>query len=281
MYYGICAILPVKDWNPLGSGNPRPYADWIDLSKTSLRLAVDSNSFARGKYLARSEDSFEVLNVTYIMTENKSCNYGGNDDAIHRTPFKATKIWNELIEHLQTKVEQRRRRWKFQYYENCFRGGDVVEVLHAYVQKNPHLSKDATRSQVRSLCQILLEKRVIECVAVENSKKYIFEDSNKLYRFSSENYIAETAIASPVQVERKASRRRSLSQKEKNAARRKSISFTPGAQKRFADLLMPTESPEVVSASNLAKKEEIPKKRRRFSLDAGLGSRCVTILKMF
>lgn len=217
------------------------------------------------------------------MTENKNCNYGGNDDVIQRAPFKATKIWNELIEHLQTKVEQRRRRWKFQYYENCFRGGDVVEVLHAYVQNNPDLSKDATRSQVRSLCQILLERRVIECVCtVENGKKDNFEDNNKLYRFSSGNGTVEHAIASPVQVERKASRRRSLlSQNEKKAARRKSISFTPRAQKRFADLLMPTESPEVVSANKLAKKEEIPKKRRRLSLDAGLGLRYVAILKMF
>lgn len=208
------------------------------------------------------------------MTENKNCNYRGNDDVVDRAPFKATKIWNELIEHLQTKVEQRRRRWKFQYYEDCFRGGDVVEVLHAYVQNNPHFSKDATRSQVRSLCQILLEKRIIECVTVENSKKDSFEDSNRLYRFSSGNGPGDCAIASPVQLERKASRRRSLlGQKEKKAVRRKSIGFTPRAKKRFDDLLMPTESPEVVSVNKLMKTEETPKKRRRLSLDAGLGLR--------
>ena len=217
------------------------------------------------------------------MTENKNCNFGGNDDVTDRGPFKATKIWNELIEHLQTKVERRRKRWKFQYYENCFRGGDVVEVLHAYVQNNPDLSKDATRSQVRSLCQILLEKRVIECVTVENSKKDNFEDNNRLYRFSSGNGTVEHAVNSPVQIERKVSRRRSLvGQKEKKAARRKSISFTPRAQKRFSDLLMPAESPEVVSVSlnKLAKIEEIPRKRRRLSLDAGLGLRYVAISKM-
>ena len=216
------------------------------------------------------------------MTENKNCNYGGNDDVIDRAPFKATKIWNELIEHLQTKVEQRRRRWKFQYYENCFRGVDFVEILHAYVQNNPHLSKDATRSQVRSLCQILLEKRVIECVNVENGKKDSFEDNNRLYRFSSENSTVKRAITSPGQVERKVSRRKSLVfQKEEKAARRKSMSFTPRAQKRFADLLMPAESPEVVSINKLAKIDEIPKKRRRLSLDAGLVLRYVAIFKMF
>ncbi|KAL9985007.1 hypothetical protein ACROYT_G007360 [Oculina patagonica] len=194
----------------------------------------------------------------------------GIDNVVDRGPFRATKIWNELIEHLRTKVEQRRRRWKFQYYENCFRGGDVVEVLHAYVQNNPHLSKNATRSQVRSLCQILLEKRVIECVAADNSKRDSFEDNNRLYRFSSGP--VEHVIASPVQVERKTSRRRSLlGQRDKKAARRKSLSFTPRAQKRFADLLMSTESPKDVSIDTGT--QEIPKKRRRLSLDAGLGLR--------
>ena len=95
------------------------------------------------------------------MNERKKLCRPSSDNDLSREPFKATKIWNELIEHLRTSVEQRRRRWKFQYYENCFRGGDVVEVLHTYVQSNPDLSKDATRGQVRSLCQILLEKKVV------------------------------------------------------------------------------------------------------------------------
>lgn len=198
--------------------------------------------------------------------------YKDIDNVVDRGPFRATKIWNELIEHLRMKVEQRRRRWKFQYYENCFRGGDVVEVLHAYVQNNPHLSRNVTRSQVRSLCQILLEKKVIECVVVDNSKRDSFEDNNRLYRFSPSDGSLEHAIASPVRLERKTSRRRSLlGQSDKKAPRRKSSSFTPKAQKRFADLLMSAKSPDVVCEDT--RTQEIPKKRRRLSLDAGLGLR--------
>lgn len=204
------------------------------------------------------------------MTEHKTVNYCGNGDVVEHEPFKATKIWNELIEHLRTQVEQRRRRWKFQYYENCFRGGDIVEVLHSYIQSNPHLSKDATRSQVRSLCLILLEKKVIECVCVDNSKKDSFEDNNKLYRFSSGDGPLEHVFSSPLQHERRKNRRRSLlGQKDKKAVRRKSLSFTPRAQKRFADLLMSTESPEVSNT----RIQEIPKKRRRLSLDTGVALR--------
>ena len=208
------------------------------------------------------------------MSEHKKLNFKSKDDNLDREPFKATKIWNELVEHLRASVEQRRRRWKFQYYENCFRGGDVVEVLHAYVQSNPHLSKDATRSQVRCLCQILLEKRVIECVTLDSNKtkKDSFEDGNKLYRFSSTDGSFDHAVASPSQVERKISRRRSLlGQREKSSSRRKSLSFTPRAQKRFADLLMnsSTQSPEVANTRT----QETPRKRRRLSLDAGFGLR--------
>ena len=211
------------------------------------------------------------------MNEHKKLNCGSNDDNLSREPFRATKIWNELIEHLRTNVEQRRRRWKFQYYENCFRGGDVVELLHAYVQSNPHLTKDATRSQVRCLCQILLEKRVIECVNLDSTKlkRDSFEDNNRLYRFASEDGPFEHTFSSPSQVERKISRRRSLLGKsDKRTSRRKSLSFTSRAQKRFAEtdlLLIPasTQSPDVPCARSL----EIPKKKRRLSLDAGLGLR--------
>ncbi|XP_068710825.1 DEP domain-containing protein 7-like [Montipora foliosa] len=197
-----------------------------------------------------------------LSTECKS-------DNLAREPFKATKIWNELVEHLRANVEQRRRRWKFQYYENCFRGVDVVEVLHCYVQSNPHLSKDATRDQVKCLCQILLEKRVIECVTIEDkTKSHSFEDGSKLYRFSSLNQV----ISSPSQSEKKRGRRGSLlGERDNNTSRRKSLRFTPKSQKRFADLLMSesTRWPD----TNFTRPQKSWNKRRRLSLDAGLNLR--------
>ena len=198
-------------------------------------------------------------------------------NALNREPFKATKIWNDLIEHLKTNVEPRRRRWKFQHYENCFRGVDVVEILHAYVYSNPNLSKDPTRSQVRSLCQILLEKSVIECVTTTDpSKKDSFEDSNKLYRFGSDSVESANSNTSlPAKVERRASRRRSLLvMGEKALSRRKSMSFTPSAQTRLAELLAPSpRSRRPVEDSHESGEQETSKKRRRLSFDRGLGLR--------
>ncbi|XP_029196424.2 DEP domain-containing protein 1A-like [Acropora millepora] len=195
-------------------------------------------------------------------------------DNMAREPFKATKIWNDLVEHLRTNVEHRRRRWKFQYYENCFRGGDVIEVLHSYIQSNPHLSNDATRDQVRCFCQILLEKRIIECVTTENSKtkSYSFEGGNKLYRFSSHNdSFDHNSISSPSQDAKKLGRRRSgLGQWDHKAIRRRSLGSTPKAQKRFADLLLPETVPSpAISDPSVTRTREIPSKRRRLSLDAG------------
>ena len=208
------------------------------------------------------------------MDECKKPNTELESDNMAREPFKATKIWNDLVEHLRTNVEHRRRRWKFQYYENCFRGGDVIEVLHSYIQSNPHLSNDATRDQVRCFCQILLEKRIIECVTTENSKtkSYCFEGGNKLYRFSSHNdSFDHNSISSPSQDAKKLGRRRSgLGQWDHKAIRRRSLGSTPKAQKRFADLLLPETVPSpAISDPSVTRTQEIPSKRRRLSLDAG------------
>ena len=102
-------------------------------------------------------------------------------------PFKATKIWNDLIVHLRTNLEPKRRRWKMQFYENCFKGSEVIEVLYHYIRNHPDLANNASRSQVKSLCQCLIDSKVFECVAVNDASNrgeaIIFEGGSKLYRF--------------------------------------------------------------------------------------------------
>ena len=156
----------------------------------------------------------------------------------------------------------------------------MVEILHAYVQSNPYLSKDASRSQVTSLGQILLEKKVIECVASDVTKKDCFEDNSRLYRFSTESSATPWQITSDTglsaKVERRASKRRSLlGIGDKSSTRRKSISFTPRAQNRLVELLSSSPSTLLSTFSSGQIGEESPKKRRRLSLDGGLRLRRV------
>lgn len=100
-------------------------------------------------------------------------------------PFKATKIWNDLVENLKSNLEPRKRRWKLQTFENCFKGSEVVDELQNYVVKHPELVSDPSKVQVKSLGQFLLESRVIESVTLNNEgKKDSFErNGNHLYRF--------------------------------------------------------------------------------------------------
>ena len=48
-------------------------------------------------------------------------------------PFRATQIWNEVIEHLKVKVELKKRRYKLRNYDDSFTGTDAVDVVLHYL----------------------------------------------------------------------------------------------------------------------------------------------------
>lgn len=48
-------------------------------------------------------------------------------------PFRATQIWNEIISHVKSKVELKRRRYKMRHYDNTFTGTDAVDVVLHYL----------------------------------------------------------------------------------------------------------------------------------------------------
>ena len=102
-------------------------------------------------------------------------------------PFKATKIWNDLIAHLQANLESKRHRWKMHVYENCFKGTEIIDVLYHYVKNHPDLANNASRAQMKSLCQCLIDSKVFECVVgsefLNKREGFVFEGRSKLYRF--------------------------------------------------------------------------------------------------
>ena len=106
--------------------------------------------------------------------------------AKRENPFRATKIWNLLVEHVRSEVRTKRRRWKLQYFDDCFRGCDIVRVLQSYVDNSPQMFKDVSRSQLRSFCQVLQDRNVIKPVQNASAKEENFEDGNRLYRFVEE-----------------------------------------------------------------------------------------------
>ncbi|KAL5010967.1 hypothetical protein ScPMuIL_013272 [Solemya velum] len=101
-------------------------------------------------------------------------------------PFRATQIWNEVIEHLKANVEVKRRRHKIRHYDNCFTGTDAVDVvLHYLLSDHNTFSPDLSREKATKLCQTLMDKNVFEPVTTRTSEaKKCFDDSHsKLYRF--------------------------------------------------------------------------------------------------
>ncbi|XP_041350977.1 DEP domain-containing protein 7-like [Gigantopelta aegis] len=101
-------------------------------------------------------------------------------------PFRATQIWNEIIYHLKSRVEVKRRRLKMRSYDNCFTGTDAVDVvLHYLLNDKETFNTELSREKAIKLCQTLMNKSVFEpanCRPVDG--KPVFEDSSsKLYRF--------------------------------------------------------------------------------------------------
>lgn len=68
-------------------------------------------------------------------------------------PFRATQIWNEIIDHLKARVELKRRRMKMKTYENCFTGQDAVDVVLTYLLSERNtFSSDLSREKAIKVC---------------------------------------------------------------------------------------------------------------------------------
>ncbi|KAL4233179.1 DEP domain-containing protein 7 [Mactra antiquata] len=101
-------------------------------------------------------------------------------------PFRATQIWNDVIEQLKEKVEIKKRRYKLKNYESCFTGTNAADVVLHYLVNNQDSFCNPTREKAVKLCQTLMEKKVFLPVGCKESDtmKHLFEDSsNKLYHF--------------------------------------------------------------------------------------------------
>ncbi|XP_053506151.1 DEP domain-containing protein 4 [Ictalurus furcatus] len=103
-------------------------------------------------------------------------------------PFRATQLWRNIVEALQTQVEVRRRRQHLRVHRDCFTGSDAVDVVLSHLMQNIYFcTSDVTRLKAVRLCQALMDARVFEPVGVKlfrREKELAFEDSGcSLYRF--------------------------------------------------------------------------------------------------
>ncbi|KAG8578455.1 hypothetical protein GDO81_010501 [Engystomops pustulosus] len=103
-------------------------------------------------------------------------------------PFRATHLWNSIIQALKTQVEVKNRRQHLRTYPNCFTGSDAVDVVLCHLMQNMYLSSyDISRNKGVQLCQALMDHKIFEPVGAKLFKaeaELVFGDSNShFYRF--------------------------------------------------------------------------------------------------
>ncbi|KTF78572.1 hypothetical protein cypCar_00010240 [Cyprinus carpio] len=103
-------------------------------------------------------------------------------------PFRATQLWQNIIEALRTQVELRPHRQHLRVYQDCFTGSEAVDVVLSHLMQNIYFcSSEVSRLKAARLCQALMESRVFEAIGMKlfrRDKELTFEDSScSLYRF--------------------------------------------------------------------------------------------------
>ncbi|XP_071799875.1 DEP domain-containing protein 1A-like [Asterias amurensis] len=102
-------------------------------------------------------------------------------------PFKATKLWNMIIQEFRSGMPLKRHRkgLRSRPYDNCFTSSEAVEWLHEYLQNCDRFGPWVTKSQTISLLEKFLQSKVIQVVkgSTKGSSTPKFEDNGDLYRF--------------------------------------------------------------------------------------------------
>lgn len=64
-------------------------------------------------------------------------------------PFKATMIWNQIVEELKASVVVKKRRITRGHCERCFSGSDAVDIVYRYLttHESQFDSKQVTREK--------------------------------------------------------------------------------------------------------------------------------------
>uniref|UniRef100_A0A3P8XB44 DEP domain-containing protein n=3 Tax=Esox lucius TaxID=8010 RepID=A0A3P8XB44_ESOLU len=134
---------------------------------------------------------FRRLNSqTRSLRENVQTGFSG--------PFRATQLWRNIIQALQTQVEVRRRRRHLRVYADCFTGSDAVDVVLSHLMQNVFFcASEVSRLKAARLCQALMEAKVFETVGTKlfrRDKEAMFEDTGcSLYRFLDCNALPGSA----------------------------------------------------------------------------------------
>ncbi|GFR14477.1 DEP domain-containing protein 1A [Trichonephila clavata] len=115
-----------------------------------------------------------------------------------KEPYRATRLWNEVIAAFQSGMPVKKHRHRIQTYHNCFTSSEAVTWLHCYLMNNPNFGSDVTRQQTVNLLQKFLKCHVIESITIRSKEKQ-FSDDSHLYRFTPLSQISKPSALCLIQ----------------------------------------------------------------------------------
>ncbi|XP_032884364.1 DEP domain-containing protein 1A [Amblyraja radiata] len=97
-------------------------------------------------------------------------------------PYRATKLWNELIKLFRAGMPLRKHSVRLKKYNKCFTASAAVDWLHELLKNNSNFGPDVTRQQTLQLLSKFLKNHVIEDVKGRSGGENM-DDNSQLYRF--------------------------------------------------------------------------------------------------
>ena len=77
-------------------------------------------------------------------------------------PWRATRLWNDVIRTFHQGMPLKRHRRNLRTFDHCFTGLEAVDWLHKHLKKNPNFGPDVSKDQATQLLQKLLRAQMIE-----------------------------------------------------------------------------------------------------------------------
>ncbi|GFN95197.1 dep domain-containing protein 1a [Plakobranchus ocellatus] len=113
---------------------------------------------------------------------------GDSKEDAYVGPYKATKVWNDVISAFRQYLPCGRHRRYMKTFDNCFSGSAAIEWLLQYLKTNDSFQSDISRSKAASLVNKLYHAGIFEEVQVTKSMRHKTEvQENRLYRFLPES----------------------------------------------------------------------------------------------
>ncbi|CAF1024724.1 unnamed protein product [Adineta ricciae] len=150
-------------------------------------LSVRSFAFARNQ--------INQLNTISIIMYEKP----------RTTQFRATKMWNNLVQNFRSSIKLKKKRHFFKTYQNCFSSSDAITCMLEILQQQAsgsESSSSVTRTQAMTILQSLYNAKIFSDIKEDSSRTGAndpkqFLDNNKIFKLlpQTEENILPTVTA--------------------------------------------------------------------------------------